>query len=121
MTNGYGSRGGSLSDASGSEAPAAQFGHESEAVSTRRPRSKAVAHRCPHCRAHSTVRTSREVTLTLREVTYQCSNAECGHTYVVNMEFARTLSPSATPNLALKLPMSKHVRERLAKQLELSL
>jgi hypothetical protein len=35
------------------------------------------------------------------------------------MEFARTLSPSATPNLALNLPLSPHVRERLAQQLEL--
>lgn len=45
--------------------------------------------------------------------------SECGHTYVVNMEFARTLSPSAIPNLSLQLPLSPHVRERLAAQLEL--
>ncbi|MDR6387592.1 hypothetical protein J2803_000184 [Paraburkholderia phenoliruptrix] len=59
------------------------------------------------------------MSLTFREVTFMCNNAECGHTYVVNMEFARTLSPSAMPNLSLKLPLSPHVRERLAEQLEL--
>jgi hypothetical protein len=35
------------------------------------------------------------------------------------MEFAGTLSPSAIPNLALKLPISPHVRKRMREQLEL--
>jgi len=47
-----------------------------------------------------------------------CTNVKCGHTYVVNMEFARTLSPSATPDLSLRLPLSGHVRERLLEQLK---
>ncbi|MGF7188581.1 hypothetical protein JOE11_001608 [Robbsia andropogonis] len=59
--------------------------------------------------------------MTMREVIFQCNNAECGHTYVVTMEFARTLSPSAMPNLALNLPLSPHVRERLIEQLALSI
>ncbi|RKU01807.1 transcriptional regulator [Burkholderia sp. Nafp2/4-1b] len=78
-----------------------------------------ILNRCPHCRTRANARSSRELSLTLREVTYQCTNVDCGHTYIVNMEFARTLSPSATPNLALKLPLSPHVRERLEQQLEL--
>ncbi|MEM5451874.1 MULTISPECIES: ogr/Delta-like zinc finger family protein [Paraburkholderia] len=78
-----------------------------------------ILNRCPHCRTRATARSSREMSLTFREVTYQCNSPECGHTYVVNMEFARTLSPSATPNLTLNLPLSPHVRERLAQQLEL--
>ncbi|WP_250466080.1 MULTISPECIES: ogr/Delta-like zinc finger family protein [unclassified Caballeronia] len=81
----------------------------------------AVLNRCPHCRSRAVARSSHEISLTFREVTYQCTNPECGHTYVVNMEFARTLSPSATPNLDLKLPLSPHVRERLAQQLDLPL
>jgi hypothetical protein len=59
------------------------------------------------------------MSLTFREVTFMCNNPECGHTYIVNMEFARTLSPSAMPNLALNLPLSPNVRERIAQQLEL--
>ncbi|MCA8258694.1 ogr/Delta-like zinc finger family protein [Burkholderia sp. AU31624] len=78
-----------------------------------------ILNRCPHCRTRATARSSREMSLTFREITFQCANPECGHTYVVNMEFARTLSPSAVPNLALHLPLSPHVRERLAAQLEL--
>ena len=54
-----------------------------------------ILNRCPHCRTRATARSSREMSQTFREVTYQCNNVECGHTYVVNMEFARTLSPCA--------------------------
>ncbi|RQT24301.1 ogr/Delta-like zinc finger family protein [Burkholderia contaminans] len=78
-----------------------------------------ILNRCPHCRTRATARSSREMSQTFREVTFQCNNVECGHTYVVNMEFARTLSPSATPNLSLHLPLSPNVRERLVEQLEL--
>lgn len=78
-----------------------------------------ILNRCPHCRTRATARTSREMSPTFREVTYQCNNVECGHTYVVNMEFARTLSPSAMPDPTLQLPVSPHVRERGAQQLDL--
>lgn len=78
-----------------------------------------ILNRCPHCRTRAIARTSRDLSLTLREVTFACQKPECGHTYVVTMEFARTLSPSAMPNLALRLPISEHVRERLIEQLEL--
>jgi hypothetical protein len=77
-----------------------------------------ILNRCPHCRARSTARSSRDMSITFREVTFACTNPECGHTYVVNMEFARTLSPSATPDLSLNLPLSPHVRERLEQQLD---
>jgi hypothetical protein len=80
-----------------------------------------IMNRCPHCRTRATARSSRDMSLTFREVTFMCNNAECGHTYIVNMEFARTLSPSAIPDLSLNLPLSEHVRERLAKQFELPL
>ncbi|WP_429391772.1 ogr/Delta-like zinc finger family protein [Robbsia andropogonis] len=80
-----------------------------------------ILNRCPHCRTRATARTSRDLSMTMREVIFQCNNAECGHTYVVTMEFARTLSPSAMPNLALNLPLSPHVRERLIEQLALSI
>jgi hypothetical protein len=58
---------------------------------------------------------------TLRELTYVCLNPECGHTYVANLEIVRTLSPSAIPNPAIRIPFSTHVRERIMKQLELTL
>lgn len=59
------------------------------------------------------------MTLTMREITYQCTDPECGHTFVVGAEVLRTLSPSAKPNPSVLLPISQIVKERLMKQLEL--
>lgn len=74
---------------------------------------------CPHCRSRVIARTSRELTTTLREITFMCMNAMCGHTFVANLEAVRTLSPSAMPNPAIALPISMHVKERVMQQLQL--
>lgn len=55
----------------------------------------------------------------MRELVYQCTDPECGHTWVSNLEAIRTLSPSAKPNPTVLLPISERVRERLMQQLEL--
>ena len=74
---------------------------------------------CPHCRARAFIRTSEEMTTTMREITYQCTDPECGHTYVVVAEVDRTLSPSAKPNPSVLLPISQIVKDRVMRQLEL--
>jgi hypothetical protein len=71
--------------------------------------SMRVTIKCPHCHSRAVARSSRELSLTLREIVYMCIDPECGHTYVANLEIVRTLSPSATPNLAVKLPLSPHI------------
>lgn len=68
---------------------------------------------CAHCRAPSYVRTSQQMTVLTREYTYACTNVECGHTFVVLAEQVRTLSPSATPDPSVNLPLSTHVRRDL--------
>ena len=69
--------------------------------------------KCPHCRMPSVIRTSLEMTVLTRETTYCCTNAECGHTFSALTEIVRTLSPSATPNPSINLPLSTHVRRDL--------
>ena len=68
---------------------------------------------CPHCKAASEIRTGRMVTATLRESIYQCTNVECGHTFIVDAEVSRTLSPSATPDPTVNIPLSTHVRRNM--------
>ena len=80
--------------------------------------SMRVTIKCPHCNSRAIARSSREMSLTLREIVYMCIDPECGHTYVANLEIVRTLSPSAIPNLAVKLPLSPHIDP---KKLQLSL
>lgn len=65
---------------------------------------------CPHCDEPAVIRTSTQITKLTRETTYCCTNAECGHTFNALTEIVRTLSPSATPNPSINLPLSSHVR-----------
>ena len=68
---------------------------------------------CPHCSSPAVIRTSVQISVLTREMTYCCTNAECGHTFNALTEIVRTLSPSATPNPSINLPLSTHVRRDL--------
>lgn len=70
---------------------------------------------CPHCEATSEIRTARMLGATLRESIYACTNPECGHTFVVRASADYTLSPSATPNPRVNMPLSTHVRRGLVR------
>lgn len=78
-----------------------------------------VSIRCPHCNSFAASRSSRQMSVTLREINYQCTNLQCGHTYVANLEVVRTLSPSAMPNHAIRLPISEQTAARVMQQLSL--
>ncbi len=78
-----------------------------------------VTIRCPHCESKSIARSSRELSVTLREITFMCLDPECGHTYVANLEVVRTLSPSAKPKQEIHIPISLAVAHRVMQQLEL--
>lgn len=80
--------------------------------------SRVLTMHCPHCRARTRVRTSKEVSLTMREITFTCTNHICGHVWVSTLEAARTLSPSSVPNLLVRIPLSAHINKSdLMKQL----
>lgn len=65
---------------------------------------------CPQCRAQSEIRTSYMPTDTMRESFYQCTNVECGCTFVVDAEVGRLLNPGSTPSPHHNIPLSSHVR-----------
>ena len=79
-------------------------------------RTLPTMYRCPHCKAKAQVRTSKEVTPILREISYACPDPECGHTFVVHAEAVRTLSPSAKPDPLVYLPISEHTRRAVTEQ-----
>lgn len=76
----------------------------------RRLKNEGTRMACPHCDAQAEIRTSRMLSKTMREMFYACTNLECGHTFVAMTEIQRTLSPSATPNPKVNLPLSTHVQ-----------
>lgn len=81
----------------------------------RRLKNEGTRMACPHCGASSEIRTSRMVSKTMRELIFACTNVECGHTFVALTEIVRTLSPSATPDPAVNLPLSSHVRRDMVR------
>lgn len=70
---------------------------------------------CPHCMASSEIRTSYMVSATMRESFYQCTNVECGACFVVTAEATRQLNVGATPNPAVTIPLSSHVRRDMVR------
>lgn len=73
------------------------------------PRDR-VRMKCPHCKKLSLCRTSKEESVLTRSFVYCCSNFECGHVFKAVMEIHYTISPSATPDPSVDLPMSTHIR-----------
>ena len=68
---------------------------------------------CPHSNWPATVRTSETVSELTRKTTYSCTNWECGHNFKTLEEIVCSLTPSSTPNPAIHLPLSSHVRRGL--------
>lgn len=50
---------------------------------------------CPECESNSVIKKTVRKHPHLSDVYCECNNVECGHTFVVNMTFSHTLSPSA--------------------------
>ncbi len=67
--------------------------------------AKVLGMNCPHCRARAQVRASTELTPTLRQVYFLCTNLACAHSWVATLEAERTIAPSGLPNPAINLPI----------------
>lgn len=65
---------------------------------------------CPHCGHPGNIRSSDTVSSLIRRHYVICSNFECGHAWRATTEADMTLSPSATPNTTVMLPLASHVR-----------
>lgn len=50
---------------------------------------------CPECGEKSIIRKTARKHRQIADLYCACSDVECGHTFVMNMTFSHTLSPSA--------------------------
>lgn len=50
---------------------------------------------CPICEANAIIRKSHRKSLLFADLYCACSDVECGHTFVLQLTFSHTLSPSA--------------------------
>lgn len=62
---------------------------------------------CPHCASKARISTSKKITALTREIYYQCTNIECGHTWAAHLSAVRTIVPSRIPNPAVFIPLSE--------------
>lgn len=82
------------------------------ALKMKRKTQKAVMRTmCPHCQHVSHAYKSEQVTELTRELSYRCSNEECGHAFKATLYVTCTITLSNTPNNKLRIPLSKHVNK----------
>jgi len=50
---------------------------------------------CPECGSHAKIRKTNRKHRHISDIYCACNNVECGHTFVMNLTFSHTISPSA--------------------------
>ena len=68
---------------------------------------------CPHCQGKTIIRTSQTVNALLRQITFQCQDPECSHSFMAWLEAYCSLSPSAKPAPHVYLPMNEGARRKV--------
>lgn len=69
--------------------------------------------RCPHCNEWALITSTKVQSPTVTHHYAVCRNHECGHTWRLAAVAEVTLSPSATPNSTVVLPLASHIRRDL--------
>ena len=49
--------------------------------------------RCPHCNSNTLVQRTYVITPYLRDIVHRCKSKTCGHIFVTQQEFIRTVLP----------------------------
>ncbi|MBD2811393.1 ogr/Delta-like zinc finger family protein [Xenorhabdus sp. Vera] len=50
---------------------------------------------CPECGAKAVIRKTNRMHPEIADIYCSCADVECGHTFVMNLTFSHTISPSA--------------------------
>lgn len=73
---------------------------------------------CPECGAKSRIQKSNRISSKYADLYCSCSDAECGHSFVMNLSFSHTLSPSAKTTSQLTFEMVKALKPEQVKELK---
>ncbi|EKO3922810.1 ogr/Delta-like zinc finger family protein [Vibrio metschnikovii] len=78
---------------------------------------------CPECGEKARIHKSNRLTNSVADLYCACSDPECGHTFVMNLSYSHSLSPSAktTSQLAFDLvkALPSEARQQLKHQLSM--
>lgn len=76
------------------------------------PSRNGVRRQCPHCQAYARIRSSEAQSPLSRITWLQCTNVHCGHTWAEGSEVLYTITPSASPNPNVNIPIRHKERSR---------
>ncbi|NOH82833.1 ogr/Delta-like zinc finger family protein [Vibrio sp. 03-59-1] len=62
---------------------------------------------CPECGEKARIQKSNRISASYSDLYCSCSDPECGHSFVMNLTFSHTLSPSAKTTSQLAFEMIK--------------
>ncbi|MEZ8962896.1 ogr/Delta-like zinc finger family protein [Vibrio cyclitrophicus] len=78
---------------------------------------------CPECGERARIQKSNRISAGYSDLYCSCSDPECGHSFVMNLTFSHTLSPSAKTTSQLAFEMVKALapdqRQELKQQLSI--
>ncbi|PMM07010.1 transcriptional regulator [Vibrio kanaloae] len=78
---------------------------------------------CPECGEKARIQKSNRISTGYSDLYCSCSDPECGHSFVMNLTFSHTLSPSAKTTSQLAFEMVKALapdqRQELKQQLSI--
>ncbi|WP_318515129.1 ogr/Delta-like zinc finger family protein [Photobacterium leiognathi subsp. mandapamensis] len=72
---------------------------------------------CNECGAKARIQKTNWLSSKAADLYCSCSDAECGHTFVMNLGFSHTLSPSAKTTNELVMALVRAMSPEQAKQL----
>lgn len=73
---------------------------------------------CPDCGSVAIIGKTNQLSLAHADLYCSCSQPECGHTFVANLSFSHTLSPSAKASSAIMTELAKAMNPTQIKQLQ---
>ncbi len=62
---------------------------------------------CPECGDKSRIQKTNRISNSYTDLYCSCNSAECGHSFVMNLSFSHTLSPSAKSSSQLAFELLK--------------
>lgn len=73
---------------------------------------------CPTCGQRARISKTNRLSLVHADLYCSCTDAECGHTFVVNLSFSHTLSPSSSSASNLVIELVNALPPEARKQLQ---
>ncbi|MEZ8309340.1 ogr/Delta-like zinc finger family protein [Vibrio splendidus] len=73
---------------------------------------------CPECGEKARIQKSNRISAGYSDLYCSCSDPECGHSFVMNLTFSHTLSPSAKTTSQLAFEMVKALPPEQQKELK---